>query len=47
MATKTIGMTLRARPRKRSETKLPSPENTSMPVIRIEAETVGVATAPG
>ncbi len=31
--------------RMRSETSAPRPENTSMPVIRIEAETVGLPSA--
>ena len=45
MATKMSGMTVRARSTKRSETRLPRPEKTSMPVIRTEAETVGLVSA--
>ena len=45
MARKIFGITPRARSRKRSETKLPSPENTSMPVISTEADTVGLLSA--
>ena len=39
------GMTARMSGRMRSEASAPSPENTSMPVIRIEAETVGLPSA--
>ena len=45
MARKMRGMTLRARSKKRSETRLPKPENTSMPVISTEAETVALLSA--
>ena len=38
-------MKTRMKGRMRSETSAPSPENTSMPVMRIEADTVGLPSA--
>ena len=45
MARKIAGIMVRLRGRIRSETKLPRPENTSMPVISTEAETVALLSA--
>jgi len=45
MATNILGMTLRARSSQRSEAKAPSPENTSMPVISTDADTVALLSA--
>ncbi len=42
---KIAGMITRMRGRTRSETSAPRPEKTSMPVIRTEAETVGLPSA--
>ncbi len=45
MAMNIFGIMPRARSRERSDTKAPRPENTSMPVIRTDADTVALLSA--